>query len=332
MSEDQVDFETSVSAEITETGIKAAAKSRAISSFDRLIGSVADMGAAYFEGISARRRAITSGELAIIEAAAEFGVRRLGEDEAFAESAFRKLYAKAARAQINKEGVVAEAIEDLRNDPPSEDQAMNGPAELSAEFIDRFEAYSETASSDELRQRWGRVLASEIRFPGTFSAKCLRVVDELETRTAQLFSKVCERRLGHTIPRFMTYDFDFEDLNSLSDAGLVNISDLFGPVRNLDEVTDGQGRKLRFAAGDEFGLALLVDSGAIDALIKKEILSAGPAISVHVITDVGRAICSILPMSEEIGVRSTVSRMREISGSDDIYVCRLKGPNWEVLP
>jgi hypothetical protein len=50
MPGEQLSNEASVSAEITESGVKASAKSRTVSSLDRLIGSVVDTGTAFLEG------------------------------------------------------------------------------------------------------------------------------------------------------------------------------------------------------------------------------------------------------------------------------------------
>jgi hypothetical protein len=56
--------------------------------------------------------------------------------------------------------------------------------------MNRFERFAEDASTDELRQRWGRVLSAEIRKPGTFSPKVLRIVDEIDQSTAAIFERV----------------------------------------------------------------------------------------------------------------------------------------------
>jgi Protein of unknown function (DUF2806) len=83
---------------------------------------------------------------------------------------------------------MVEAIEHLRHDGISASDAETGPSELSEEFMTRFETYAEGASTEDLRQRWGRILAREVKKPGTFSLKALRVIDELELQPRSYLS------------------------------------------------------------------------------------------------------------------------------------------------
>ncbi len=184
MPEDHLSNEVHLSAELTETGVKAAAKSRALSSFDRLVGSFADVGSAYFEGVSGRLRARAEGERQLIEAVAKYGVERIGADHEFAHRALENHFKKIAQQQINKDAVVSVALDDLRDQPPSDEAANTGPNELDEEFLSRFEMYAEGASTEQLRERWGRILAGEIRKPGTFGPRVLRITDELDSVTA----------------------------------------------------------------------------------------------------------------------------------------------------
>jgi len=152
MKEDHLDKETSVSAEITDKGIKAGAKSRFVAAIDRLGGAVVDMANAHVEGHAERRRAKTEGEVDLIKAATRYGVEQLGADPALAERAFQKHFRKIVREQDNTDAVLREALEDLSANPPDEASSSN-QAELSEEFLDRLEDYSATASTNELRKR-----------------------------------------------------------------------------------------------------------------------------------------------------------------------------------
>ncbi|ULJ72956.1 DUF2806 domain-containing protein [Rhizobium gallicum] len=168
MSEDHLSGETSLSVEFTENGIKAAAKSRAIAAVERLVGNVADLGNAWIEGVTTRQRAKNEGERQLIEAAARYGIERMGQDQDFAERAFGNHFRKVASQQLNKDAVVAEALNDLRSQPPSNVESTSGPNEISDEFMSRFEGYAEGATTEQLRERWGRILAGEIQETGYF--------------------------------------------------------------------------------------------------------------------------------------------------------------------
>src|SRR5690606_4389133 len=152
--------------------------------FDRFGGSVFDAASAHIEAHTAKRRATTDGEVKLIKTISQYGVERLVAHPEEAERAFQRHLWKVRKEKENTDGVMQTALEDLRNNPPDEASAQNEEP-LSEEFLDRMEDYSARASTDDLRQRWGRVLASEIRKPGTFSGKVLRVVDELDSEAAR---------------------------------------------------------------------------------------------------------------------------------------------------
>lgn len=68
MSDDHLSNEVSLSAELTERGVKAGAKSRTISSIDRLLGGVVDLVNVPLERSARKGRAKTDAEVAVIEA------------------------------------------------------------------------------------------------------------------------------------------------------------------------------------------------------------------------------------------------------------------------
>ncbi|WP_181315848.1 DUF2806 domain-containing protein [Rhizobium sp. JAB6] len=297
MSDDHLSTETSISAELTETGVKAAAKSRAVSAVDRLIGNVADLGNAWLEGISARRRAKTEGERQLIEAAAKYGVERMNADDEFANRALENHFKKIAQQQVNKDAVVAEALEDLRQNPPSEEESLAGPANVSDEFMNRFEQYAESASTDELRQRWGRVLSSEVRKPGTFGAKVLRATDELDAPTAQLFERVCASRVRPTaLAKSLTGVLSFAELTALISAELVVDPGIAGHLSLFIEGTMNSTDPVWLFGVGNFAIAFkksctitYTEDGALEGH------NGTPALRSYILTDVGQALATILP-------------------------------------
>ncbi|TBC71539.1 DUF2806 domain-containing protein [Rhizobium leguminosarum] len=221
MSSDHLSNEVSVSGDLTKTGVKAAAKSRAVAAIDRLVGNIIDLPSAWVEGVSIKRRAKSDGERQIIDAVANFGIQRLGEDREFAERALEMYFKSIARQQENKEAVVMAAIEDLQAQSPSEVAEDGGPAILGDDFIHRFEHYAQDASTEELRRRWGRVLASEIRKPGTFSSRVLRITDELDSETALLFERLCQSRIEDGIVHALSGKLALDQIVRLVEGGLM---------------------------------------------------------------------------------------------------------------
>ncbi|NTH13563.1 DUF2806 domain-containing protein [Agrobacterium rhizogenes] len=320
MSEDHLSNETSISAELTETGIKAAARSRAISAFDRLLGGVADMGNAWLEGVAIRRRAKNEGERLLIEATAKYGVEKLTSDEEFAKRALEGHFNKLARQQINKDAVVAKALEDLRQQPPSEDEANSGPEMISEDFSARFERYAEDATTDDLREKWARVLTAEIKRPNTFSVKVLRVVDELDASIAALFERVCQHQAGGVLIKATLGELAFGETARLVAAELL-VEPGMGQIRIGSEITDNQGKNFWFWAFGAIAVALsktenIPPSDPANLVLTSE--QGKPAIPVYVLTEVGRAITAILSDRTFKTVQGLAIRLTEIAPQSEV--------------
>ncbi|MCQ1850385.1 DUF2806 domain-containing protein [Neorhizobium galegae] len=299
MSEDHLSTETSVSAEITESGVKAAAKSRTVAAIDRLVGNLAEWGNVLLESGISRRRATIEGERKLIEAAAEYGVERMGHDDAFAKRAFENHFKRVAQEQVNKDAVVASAIEDLRQNNPTEKQASSGPEALSEEFMGRFESYAGGASTGQLRARWGRILAGEIRKPGTFSGKVLRATDELDAEVAMLFEGLMSYRAGNLLVKCLVPKLNVPDELKLVSAGLLAAPSSNGHYAAFNEGRDETGQAIWSAI---FGKTLVGIARNFRAPPNSEILAVRdgtPVYGVYVLTDVGEALSSILPNNED---------------------------------
>lgn len=290
-----LDNEISVTGELTDTGFKGSIKSRAASAFDRLAGSFIDWPTALIEGKTAKRRAKDAAEVKMINAAGERAAILIGEDDELARRAITQLIGNAVRRQINKETVAVLALEDLRNSEANGQELPEGPGELSPEFLDRFERYAEDATTDELRERWGRVLASEIRKPGTFSRKVMRAVDELDIATALAFERICAHRINESsILKQFVGELDFETANLLVESGLLTDPGL-GQVRQYLSRTVAD-REIHLIGVGEWVVGVDAEfqpSGFNDPLFTKDDRSLG--LKVYVLTNVGVALASIIP-------------------------------------
>jgi hypothetical protein len=293
---DHLDKETTLSVAITDNSIKVGSTSRFVAAIDRLGGSVIDTASAALESFSERRRAKTKGEVQLIEAITEYGITQLGANPTTAERAFRRHFSKVMSQQENIDHVLLEAKADLELNPPSADDP-DQTEELSEEFMNRFEEYSATATTDDLRQRWGRVLASEVRKPGTFSGKVLRVIDEMNTETAQVFEEVCKSRIRNLVLKCVCGVLPYPTIASLTTAGLILEAGL-GQTYGLEEFESSDTGKI-WGFHTEWGLIAL----PINVTSRERYQEAGclqlengkPRVPVYVLTDVGVAIASILP-------------------------------------
>ncbi|MDG4676174.1 DUF2806 domain-containing protein [Shinella sp. 838] len=296
------DNETSLSVALTETGVEAKAKSRFIAAIDRLFGSVADWARSHIDARTEVRNAKTRGEVQLIETVTQYGVEKLGADPDRAERAFDRHFRKVLSEQENLDAVVREAADNLKISPPTETQS-NDERTLSQEFLDRFETYAATASTDELRQRWGRVLASEVKTPGTFSPKVLRVVDELDSKAALLFENVSRNSIDGVIPICLSGELPYSSTRSLVNAGLIEDPGFEGQIRMFRQLSANDG-ELHFVLPFSKGAVVIpvteikirkgfaLPSKAAAVVVNGD---KGIAVPAYLMTDVGRDIVSILP-------------------------------------
>lgn len=313
---DHLGNEVSLEVSVTENGGKATLKSRFAAAVDRLGGNLVDALNIPLESANVRKRAISEGERDLIHAVAKHGVQLLGQEPELTKRALETHFGHVVRTQENKDAVLAEALEHLSasNENPGGEEQGVPPGDLAPEFLDRFERYAAEASTDDLRSRWGRVLAREVQTPGTMSNKAMRIVDELDPRTARLFERVCEKaRVGNALIHCLVADLTLPELLSLDDAGLISHSN------------GGIGRSFGYARGDRALRVIRFGNWAVslrtDAAIPEGNFEEGYAIgrvndevstSVIKLTDAGQAIASILPDQSEQVLRSFIETLHTL--------------------
>src|SRR5205085_1955328 len=153
----------------------------------------------------------------LIDAMTKAAVDRMAKDPEFAERAIRNHLNISLDRQENKDGVVRHAIEDLSRNSAS----LDGSPRLDPGFLNKFERHAEDAATEELRERWGRVLGAEVRKPGTVTPRVMRIVDEIDGETAQLFEELCKFRLGDAVPVCLLGTLKFRSSAKLVGAGLI---------------------------------------------------------------------------------------------------------------
>ncbi len=218
----------------------------------------------------------------------------------------------------NKAEVAFYALEDLRTSPAPDSSADDGPATLDMEFQSRFERYAEDASTEDLRQRWGKVLAAEARKPGTFSRKVMRAVDELDRVTAERFEELCRRRIYASIPVASAGVLSVNQLLPLVDAGLFAAK---SPELTLLPQPGRVAEKEIIVYYLPCGVGVAVTRGT-ERHAKAEIgfdSTQGTALKVYVLTDVGKALAEILDYEEASAVVALHCGLKNVLPAEDVY-------------
>ncbi|HET7543289.1 MAG TPA: DUF2806 domain-containing protein [Polyangiaceae bacterium] len=187
---DVVDPGTAITAVKAAVGGLAAApvvKKSLLKAMGRLIAGVADVPAAWLESKAQVIRDETAARSAVNAELARAAVHAIGGDPALGERSLKYLGARILREQANREFVAAAAAEELRANPPAEDSET----EISADWLDVFSRFAESRSDQDVQLYFAKVLAGEIRKPGSFSPATMDALARLSPTAAKLFQLAC---------------------------------------------------------------------------------------------------------------------------------------------
>ena len=136
-----------------------------------------------------------------------------------------------ARKQSNIENVVQYAADDLK----SEQQV--GQEKPDIDWVTRFFNISEDISSEQMQLLWGKILAGEIKKPGSYSLRTLELLKNINQHEAELFVRVCQIAFENLDKVFVPnpdhgkyieekFRLSFTDILSLREIGLLVSNDL----------------------------------------------------------------------------------------------------------
>ena len=213
------------------------------------------------------------------------------------QSTVTRLLADKNRRQENREAVVADALDAICELPPPTDDATESPdASLDQDWLNYFASYAEKASSSDVRQLWGRILAGQVKRPGAFSLSALRVLSEIDAATSAKFQALVEFRLdnGELLAPEPLQGESLIEVVALEDLGLLqNAAAPFTRTINL--------------ASNEESFAI-----ALGDLVLRGVGAFAGGISWTVIplTRAGRQIADILPWNQEGAIRRLADRLQ----------------------
>lgn len=324
---EEISISVKTSQELTGFGLEAKAKSRAVGAIDRLIGDGANFFGNYF------RRSVSENEAkGIVKAAAANSFAdHVSKNPELAADILGLEFSQAARRHSNKEGVVLAAVEQLKIALPSDSRQDEGPEALSEDFMSRFERYAEDASTDDIQEKWASVLASEVRQPGTFNNRVMRILDEIEAETAKEFRKFSEFQISGCVPKY-AYELNYDERRKFDEAELMGQS-ISGVSKFGVKNPTSDGGEPFFFLFKEFAVAL--DSGdaekKIGALQNNEVLDwsvqkNAPTIPIHNPTLAGTCLFKIVMDKSEGNVKLLVEKIRGLGFKTYLYKRELENP------
>lgn len=167
-------------ASIVEGGLPRIVAGPAGHALSRLVGSVTDIGAAWFKGIEQGLTDRTEARSSMTKALSDAAMALAVQDPDLVNRAMSTMLSREIRSQKNKDAVAITAYHDLLNDSPPENGI--GPED---DWLNAFERLAEEASSESLQKLFGLILAGEIRQPGTISRLTLQMASYLNADLAK---------------------------------------------------------------------------------------------------------------------------------------------------
>jgi hypothetical protein len=207
----------------------------------RVFPASAEIPAAWFEGKARVIRARHEAEIAelrtksLIEVeSGKAAARQFRKPEpGLVQRALDYHAAHIVREQENREAVLRIAADELRNNPPASEPS----GEVEDDWLTILLGAGSNRSSEEFRFLFGRILAGEIKQPGTFSIGTIQSLSRLNQNIANIFQKACNISSLHPgtyLPKIISDPFgdvgesamrifglDYNNLSELIEAGLL---------------------------------------------------------------------------------------------------------------
>ncbi|WP_306555435.1 DUF2806 domain-containing protein [Acidovorax sp.] len=223
--------------------VPAGLSNGALKAFSRLVGAAIDKWVAKLEAAPALTRAYTAAEVQQIATTSTRIAEQIQVPEEYAEAAWRKHAKNIVRRQTNIINICNQARDELIEpwlvEPPAE--AVEGQAEVSDDWLNIFDDEAGNMSTAHMQQLFGKILAGEIRKPGSFSIRTVKLLSQLDNEAAKIFVRLCSiatavvaddgrvvdvraLALGKrpSANGMALYGLDFASLNILLEYGLIN--------------------------------------------------------------------------------------------------------------
>lgn len=210
---------------VLDTTIPAPIRRNALKAFDRLCSALIDVPVGALERRSAEKRAESEARIKIIRESADQIAQQMRVDPEYARIAVNKYGQKILREQVNLDKISAIAANELKadisngstsqgtNEPNLEqstgstNQDANSREEktISDVWINIFETEARPQNIEEGQILFGRILAGEIKNPGSYSILTLKTLGQLDQNIATLFKKLCSVCvvLGHLPSKYI---------------------------------------------------------------------------------------------------------------------------------
>lgn len=187
------DIISDVLADTVVPGIPAPVRRNLLKAVGHLCTAAIEVPVAFLSGVAEERRAETEARIKLIDTAAAQIAHQMKTDPEYARLAVQKFGRRILREQVNLDMISQEAAIQLRDGGSSLDESEQDELEtsISDDWLNAFEAEARLKSTKEMQVYFGKVLAGEIRKPGSFSTRTVKILAGLDQEIANHFARLC---------------------------------------------------------------------------------------------------------------------------------------------
>ena len=226
------DIITDLAGEAAIPGIPAPVRRNFLKVIGQLSSAVIDIPVAFFEGIADERHAETAARVRLIYRSAEQIAQQMQTDPEYARVAAQKFGNRVIREQVNLDLISQKAASEIRDAFESTDQSDDT---VNDDWLNAFETEARLKSTEEMQTLFGKILAGEIRKPGSYSTRTVRILGSLDQSVANHFMTLCSMCISAQFQDIRVpslggnasdnalrkYGLDFAALNLLNECGLI---------------------------------------------------------------------------------------------------------------
>jgi hypothetical protein len=165
----------------------------AVKAVAHLVGSLGNAGSAWINVATVKGEQLqqdikneTEGRKQLYAALTKAAQKQAITDPALVDRTIDRFAGKALRAQTNVEAVARKVAENI-DEGEQIDPATPPPND---DWLDFVTSQAERANAEKIRDTWARVIAGEIRKPGSFSFRTLQFIAVLDQSTAERIESI----------------------------------------------------------------------------------------------------------------------------------------------
>ena len=170
--------------------LPAPIKRNLFKAFSRLCSAAIEMPVAYLEGKADERRAETEARVSLINATASQISEQMRVDPEYARRAASQFGNKVLREQVNLDMIAAQAMEQLKHSENS-NKSESTETEIDDDWLHNFDIEARKKSTEDMQRYFARILCGEIQKPCSFSIKSVKILGDMDNRSAESFAKFC---------------------------------------------------------------------------------------------------------------------------------------------